>query len=94
MPCSFNLPSSSFQLLLLGRQPLIASWISYLVLPGSPPYVVLSRCEIQSVLLGQLPADLGVADLDVPVRYGLPVVPDPVVDQMAVRMGLVEMAHQ
>ena len=59
-----------------------------------PPYVVLSRCEIQSVLLGQLPADLGVADLDVPVRYGLPVVPDPVVDQMAVRMGLVEMAHQ
>ena len=59
-----------------------------------PPHVVLSRCEIQSALLGQLPAYLGAAELDVLVRNGLPVIPDPVVDQMAVRMGLVEMAHQ
>ena len=59
-----------------------------------PPYVVLSRCEIQSVLLGQLPADLGISDFDVLVRNGLPVISDPIVDQMAVRMGLVEVAHQ
>ena len=59
-----------------------------------PPYVVLSRREIQSVLLGQLPADLGVSNLDVLVRNGLSVISDPVVDQMTVRMGLVEMANQ
>ena len=46
------------------------------------------------MFLGQLPADLGVSDLDVLVRNGLPVISDPVVDQMAVRMGPVEMAHQ
>ena len=46
------------------------------------------------MFLGQLPAYLGISDFDVLVRNGLPVISDPVVDQMAVRMGLVEMARQ
>ena len=35
MPCSFNLPSNSFQFLHLGRHSLIASYISYRVRSGS-----------------------------------------------------------
>ena len=56
--------------------------------------VDLRSGEFETVFRGQLSAYLGVADLDVLVRNSLPVISDPVVDQMAVRMGLVEMANQ
>ena len=49
---------------------------------------------MQPVFLGQFPADFRIAYFDILVRHSLPLVPDPVVDQMAVRMGLVEVMYQ
>ena len=59
-----------------------------------PSYSFLARSQMQPEAFGQLAAHLRIAELDVAVGNGLPVIADPVVDQMTMGMGLVEMPHQ
>ena len=49
---------------------------------------------MQSESFGQLAAHLRIAELDVAVGDGLPVITYAIVDQMAMGMGLVEVSHQ
>ena len=45
---------------------------------------------MQPESFGQFAAGLCIAELDVAVKYGLPMIADPVVDQMTMGTGLVE----
>ena len=58
------------------------------------PNGLLARSQMQPEAFGQLAAHLRIAELDVAVGNGLPVIADPVVDQMTMGMGLVEVPHQ
>lgn len=49
---------------------------------------------MQPEAFGQLAAHLRIAELDVAVGNGLPVITYAIVDQMAMGMGLVEVPHQ
>ena len=71
------------------------------LVPGSvgltkplPPDGLLARSQMQPETFGQLAAYLRIEEFDVAVGNGLPVITDPIVDQMTMGMGLVEVPHQ
>ena len=59
-----------------------------------PPDGLFARRQMQPETFGQFAAHLRIAELDVAVGDGLSVIADPVVDQMTMGMGLVEVPHQ
>lgn len=59
-----------------------------------PPDGLLVRSQMQPEAFGQLATDFRIAELDVAVGDGLPVITYAIVDQMTMGMGLVEVPHQ
>ena len=59
-----------------------------------PPDSLLARSQMQPETFGQLATYLRVAEFDVAVGDGLPVITYAIVDQMTMGMGLVKVPHQ
>ena len=59
-----------------------------------PSDSLLARSQMQPETFGQFAAHLRIAELDVAVGDGLPVITNSIVDQMTMGMGLVKVSHQ